>query len=137
MSITASCLCQKSQLQVETLAKEFHACDCNICRKWSGGPFMSMGCGTKVKLTKKDSIRIYDSSEWAERAFCGNCGTQLFYRLKQNQEYYIPVDLFDKPVSPSFTTQYFVDQKPSTYAFADSTHNMTSEQFYALFAKEE
>ena len=70
----------------------------------------------------------------AERGFCKKCGSHLFYRLKQNHQYYIPVAIFDNESGLVFTHQVFIDEKPDYYSFANETKNMTGAEIFAQFA---
>ena len=42
---------------------------------------LAMGTAA-VDFTGASNIARYDSSEWAQRGFCRNCGSNLFYQLK-------------------------------------------------------
>ena len=81
-------------------------------------------------------VGVFDSSEWADRGFCKNCGTHLFYRLKQNQQYIMPVALFGDELDYVFDHQVFVDDKPGYYDFSNETKNMTGEEVFAYFAEQ-
>lgn len=129
-----SCLCGAVKIMAKTMSANVGACHCAMCRKWSGGPFMAVDCGTEVSFEGEDNISIYNSSDWAERGFCNQCGSALFYRLKQSQQYIMPVDLFDNIETPIFDHQIFVDEKPAYYSFANKTKNMTGAEVFALFA---
>lgn len=95
---------------------------------------MALDCGTKVRLTG-DDIAVYDSSDWAERGFCKNCGTHLFYKLKQTQQYVVPAGLLDvEAESLTFDHQIFIDEKPVYYHFGNETEIMTGEEAFALYA---
>ena len=62
-------------------------CRCSMCRKWGGGPFFALDGQQAVTISGEEHVRRYGSSEWAERAFCSECGTHLFYRLKQTDQH--------------------------------------------------
>lgn len=128
-----SCVCGATQITAKTVSRNVGACHCGLCRKWAGGPFMAVACGTEVSFTGEDTISVFDSSEWAERGFCGKCGTHLFYRLKQNQQYYMPVGLFEDDSKFLFDHQVFIDEKPKYYKFSNKTNDMTGEEVFALF----
>src|SRR5256885_2975991 len=61
---------------VSPQAGEIGACHCGYCRRWGGGPMLTVHCGPDVKFEGGENIGTYASSEWAERAFCRQCGTQ-------------------------------------------------------------
>ncbi len=94
---------------------------------------MSLDCGNNVSFEGEDNISLFDSSGWAERGFCKNCGTHLFYRLKENHHYYMPADLFDEGPVLEFDSQVFIEEKPSYYCFANTTKNLTGAECFAEY----
>ncbi|MBP8227595.1 MAG: GFA family protein [Pararheinheimera sp.] len=135
-AIHGHCLCGKVNIKATGVALSAGACHCQYCRRWSGGPLFTLDCGTEVKLDGACFISAFHSSEWAERGFCNNCGTHLFYRLKQNGRYFIPVGLFGPLKDLVFDHQIFIEQKPDWYCFANKTSELTGDEIFALFAEE-
>lgn len=131
---SGSCLCGSVRFTTETFSANIGACHCSICRKWGGGPSMSIDCGTEVSFEGEENISIYDSSDWADRGFCKQCGSHLFYRLKQNQQYIMAAGLFDDDSKIVFDHQVFIEEKPAYYDFANETKNMTGAELFAQFA---
>jgi hypothetical protein len=127
------CLCGAVDFTAYKASSKVGACHCSMCRKWGGGPFMAVMCGNEVSFDGEENIAIYNSSEWAERGFCKQCGSHLFYRLKQNQEHYIPAGLFEDQKVFTFVSQVFIDRKPPFYSFANETKNMTEAEAFALY----
>jgi hypothetical protein len=72
-------------------------------------------------------IKVYDSSAWAERAFCSSCGTHLYYKVKIEPTLYIPVGLFTDVEDFVFSREIFHDQKPSYYSFKNDTLRFNSD----------
>ncbi len=134
MMATGSCLCSAVSLSTTSMNSHVAACHCSICRKWSGGALLVVDCGSDVSFKGEENIGIYQSSEWAERGFCKKCGSHLFYRLKQNNQYYIPVGIFDDDEGLVFEHQVFIDEKPEYYSFANETKNMTGAELFAQLA---
>ena len=135
---TGSCLCEKVQIAAQSMDTHLGACHCSMCRKWSGGPAMVFDCGTAVSFSGEEHIKVYNSSDWAERGFCSQCGSHLFYRLKENKQHFMPVGLFDDHLDDVvFDHQVFIDNKPSYYDFANQTKNMTGEEVFAHFSSSE
>ena len=129
-----SCLCGSVHFSVKTMNKKAGVCHCNMCRKWTGGPLMAVECGTEVSFSGEEHINVYNSSAWAERGFCKLCGSHLFYRLKENKFYIMPVGLFDDCDDFVFDHQVFIDEKPDYYDFSNATKNMTGEEVFAQFS---
>ena len=131
--MNGKCLCGKITV---TTSDQSHidACHCGICRRWGGGPALGICCGSDVQIEGTDKLKVYKSSEWAERAFCGECGTHLFYRLVPKNEYFVPAGLFQNQVEFEFKEQIFIDMKPSYYEFANKTVNLTQAEVFAKLA---
>lgn len=129
------CLCGAVQFNVSKLGKEAGACHCSMCRTWGGGPLLAVDCGTEVACEAgQEHISVFDSSAWAERGFCGKCGTHLLYRLKDSRQYIMPVGLFQDEQAFVFDHQIFIDEKPAYYSFANETENMTGAEVFAKYA---
>jgi len=128
-----SCLCGSVQINAPSLHRELTACHCDMCRKWAGGPLLSIDCGTDAIFEGEEFITVYNSSDWAERGFCKKCGSGLFYRLKEKNQYYIPIGLFENYEGIEFVEQFFIDKKPEYYSFSNKTHTMTEAEVWAKF----
>lgn len=128
------CLCGAVQITAPHASTKVGACHCGMCRRWGGGPVFELDCGTDVSMTGEDHITVYNSSEWAERAFCNKCGTNLFYRLKETGQTMIASAIFDNEDGLTFTAQVYIDDKPDYYSFAERTENMTGAEIEALYA---
>jgi len=133
MSYTGKCLCQAVQVIAEKPNLKLGACHCNMCRKWTGGPFFAVDCGASVVFDGEEHIAVFDSSQWAERGFCQICGTHLFYRLKQQQQYMLSAGLFEAIKNFEFDHQVFIDEKPDYYTFSNQTHDMTGAEIFAKY----
>ncbi len=56
-------------------------CHCRMCQQASGGPFIFYVDFWKKDVTFTKGVpAIFQSSSWAERGFCRDCGTPLFLR---------------------------------------------------------
>lgn len=132
-SAKGQCLCGSVEVTAGEINRSVGACHCNMCRRWGGGPLLAIDCGTNVIFVGKDQVGTFASSDWAERGFCRNCGTHLYYRLKESGQYIMPAGLFD-PTELEFDHQIFIDEKPSYYDFANETRNMTGAEVFAMYA---
>ncbi|MBE7385636.1 MAG: GFA family protein [Leptolyngbya sp. SIO1E4] len=133
-SKNGSCLCGAVTFAVSNFSKKVGACHCSMCRRWGGGPVMAVDCGTDISFKGEENITVYDSSDWAERGFCNKCGSHLFYRLKESNQHYVPVGLFDDQAPFVFDSQVFIDKKPSFYSFANQTNDMTEAEVFEMYA---
>ncbi|MEZ8096165.1 GFA family protein [Photobacterium swingsii] len=121
------CLCGA----IEAVADDKHdvgLCHCDMCRRWTGGPFFAVHCGPNVTFLG-DTPAIYPSSEWAERGFCAKCGTHLFYHLLPKNEYILSAGLFQDQ-DFDLESEIFIDEKPDYYAFSNETEKLTGQQVF-------
>ena len=133
-SMKGNCLCKAVQVTTAKASRHMSACHCGMCRKWGGGPYLSVNCGENVVFEGEDSISVYASSRWAERGFCKNCGTHLFYRYRADgkKPYMMPAGLFDND-DFELNLQIFTDKKPAGYEFVNDTRQMTEAEIMAAF----
>ena len=129
-----SYLCGAITITADEIDPKFTVCHCDSCRAWGGAPFFAVHCGTKVAIEGNEHVKIYDSSPWASRGFCTECGTHLFFKFKESGDYSIPVGMFPNLKGLEMDMQYFSDQRPSYYCFSNETKEMTKAEIIAHFA---
>lgn len=132
--LSGHCLCGKVGVATRSGTLHVGACHCGMCRKWGGGPLLAVDGGQDVSLTGEEYITRYSSSEWAERAFCKECGTHLFYKLKANGQHILSAGLLDQEPELVMDHQIFIDKKPQYYTFSNETEVMTEAEVFAKFA---
>lgn len=130
MRATGHCLCGAVTYTAEDVQTDINGCHCGMCRRWNGGPALAAIVG-KVTFDGERYIARYSSSEWAERGFCNRCGTNLFFRLKEQDQYVIWVGSFDDQTPFNLTGEIFIDEKPPTYSLAGDHPRLTGEEFMA------
>lgn len=126
--IEGKCLCGKVKVQIPEVPKSFGVCHCLSCRTWTGGVLMSINPGKKFILSNEEFVGRFSSSEWAERGFCKECGSHLFFRMKKSDHYFFMLGLFGDQISPLFEEQQYIDEKPKTYSFMEKTKVVTKAQ---------
>ena len=127
------CLCGKVKIKAKNMKTNLGVCHCSMCRTWSAGPFLAVDCGADIEVEGKENISVFISSDWAERGFCKNCGTNLFYRLKETGQHIVSSEIFNE-TELNFDHQIFIDEKPTYYDFSNQTQNMTGAEVFAAFA---
>jgi hypothetical protein len=125
--MTGRCLCGAVTFTAEGVELANHYCHCGMCRRWSSSGFM--GASTSlVTFSSNGELARYESSPWAERGFCRNCGTTLFYFLKPTQSYTMSVGAFDDDSRFHLVREIFVDHKPPGHEFAGDHPRWTEEE---------
>ncbi|MGI3038847.1 GFA family protein [Vibrio diabolicus] len=129
-----TCLCGAIEV-IADAKNEVSLCHCSMCRKWSSGALHAVHCGPNVTFKGAEPKR-YQSSDWAVRGFCGECGTNLFYHLLPTGEYILSAGLFDNP-DFKLSLEIFTDEKPAYYDLNPTSQKMTSQQVFEQFSAKE
>ncbi|MDO6460512.1 GFA family protein [Granulosicoccaceae sp. 1_MG-2023] len=129
------CLCGKVRISAPGIGNQVGVCHCAMCRRWSSGPYLALHAGTDVSISGREFLKVYDSSEWAERGFCSECGSNLYYRYKDSGEYMVAAGLFLPQPDWQLTQEVFIDHKPAYYNFAEKTEALTGAEAFARYAE--
>lgn len=127
-TLRGNCLCDAVHIYAAPAKRRVVACHCDMCRRWGGGPLLAVDGGNDVRIEGEEHVGAYRSSDWAERAFCKQCGTHLFYRFLATGDHEIPAGLFEEGVDWSFDEEIFVEERPHYYAFANDTEKLTGAE---------
>lgn len=126
--MTGHCLCGSVKFTATELSPRYHVCHCDMCRRWNGGPSMTI-IAKAAEFDGDEHITVYDSSDWAQRAFCARCGSNLFYRFNQSSDWFLWAGLFDDQSRFTLAQEIYVDRKPPGYRFAGEHPRLTEEEF--------
>ncbi len=127
MERTGGCLCGAVRYTATLKGERIGACHCGMCRKWAGGPLIAAAT-TAVRFEPSGSLKAYASSAWAERGFCGTCGSNLFYRLTGDGRTHLAAGTLDDLSGLSLSYELFVDKRPDAYRFAGELKGLTEAQ---------
>ncbi len=83
-------------------------------------------------------VKLFTSSDWAERAFCETCGSALWYRITlpgaMHGQTQMAAGLFDDAAGTELKLELYIDRKPHGYAFAGERRQMTGAEVEAMYA---
>jgi hypothetical protein len=133
------CMCGAVRFEAEPSEAHGHACHCEMCRRWTGSAFLAVPVPReKLRWRGEEAIRVLRSSEWAERAWCDHCGSNLYYHATvegpQEGVFFLSLGLFDEPDGITLASEIYIDRKPASYAFAGERKRMTKAEVEAQFA---
>ena len=127
---TGRCMCGAVKYTATT-SETFATCYCKMCQRWSSGAFMGANT-THFEVTQgEDQLTIFQSSDWAERAFCSVCGSNIYYFAAQYGGKSVALGTFDDPAGFTMHSRYFIDQKPAGFSMRETTKTLTTEQIEA------
>lgn len=133
VTLTGTCMCGAVKITGTADEPKVGVCHCDMCRRWSSGPFFEVSC-EDVTFEGADNITKIRSSDWAERGFCKKCGSNLFYHIIDGDEFQIAAGILDDQSDLRMYLQVFIDSKPSFYTLAEKTETMTGAEVFAAYA---
>ncbi len=132
-TLEGGCLCGAVSLSIDQARRGIEVCHCDMCRRWSGGPFFSLH-GVKedaLSVTGTEHVATFKSSEWAERAFCARCGSNLWFHFIPGGTRAVMAGLFSLPDKYAVSEQIFVDERPEWAKLAADTDEKTGAEIIA------
>jgi hypothetical protein len=132
-ALKGQCLCGAVKFEATPSKPEMGVCHCSMCRRWSGGAWFGVDCGTSVKVEDAAQVGAYRASAWGERAFCKTCGSTLFWRMQDGSHSVVSAQAFDNPEQFAFVSEIYIDEQPGNYRFDNETRRMTSAEFLQAF----
>jgi hypothetical protein len=119
------CLCGAVRFKAVLTGTHFGACHCPMCRKWTGSALLGITVPEgNVTWVGAEHIALRQSSAWGERAWCRDCGSNIWFRVTVAGPYSgnveLPLGLFDDANGLTMTNEIYIDMKPDSYAFAGS-----------------
>ena len=133
----AQCLCGSVRIAVHDRPAGYGICHCRMCQRWSGAILAAVTCPRdRVSVVGNAPIATYQSSDWAERAWCTRCGSHLWYRVTTNGahegDYEIPIGLFDDPNGFVLDREIFIDRKSDAFDIAGGHPRLTEAEVFTL-----
>lgn len=114
--LAGSCSCGSVQYEAHGEMRDVIACHCTECRKMSG----HFTAATAVKpenleLLSSGELKWYRSSPSAQRGFCGQCGSTLFWKPESGDRMSIYVGTIDGATGLSLASHIYVGEKGDYY----------------------
>lgn len=125
------CLCSAVEFEVDVPERTYSICHCGLCRRWSGGPLMSVHCPEpRTEWLNDEGLTWYQGTPWAQRGFCSKCGSSLFWRLAQEPEgmLIVSVDALEDDGDFTLDRHIYSDARPDRYDFADDCPRVTEAE---------
>jgi hypothetical protein len=134
-SLSGSCLCGGVSVTLAPEHGELHVCHCDMCRRWTGSMMMVIDAA-KGSVHFDGPVQTYKSSDWAERSFCGTCGSTLWYKLTipGHESYHVAAGLFDDMGGFALQKEIYIDRKPAGFDLAGAHDRLTKQEVEATFA---
>ncbi len=131
-AVQGRCLCGAVTVTAQVDNPIVRACHCDMCRRHTSGMFMSLATVPDSE-TVSGPTQSYRSSEWAERGFCGTCGSTLWYKTVHDGARNLAAGLFENAADAPLKLEFFVDKCPQGYSLAGTHRKMTTQETIEMF----
>ncbi len=136
VDLKGQCLCGAVQVTASVDNPRLRACHCDMCRRHTSGAFFSLET-VAGSITVTGPAQSYKSSDWAERGFCGTCGSTLWYGMQHDGSRNLAAGLFENAGGGILKVEFFADKCPQGYALSGDQKKMTTTETIALFAPQD
>jgi hypothetical protein len=134
--ISGQCLCGAVTVDVAAMGDGLSACHCDMCRVWTGVAFTAVHAQAS-DVTFSGPVKTRDTSEWARRGWCDDCGSTLFYQTQDDGSYGLSTGLFPDAAQRPVTIEYFSELTPHGLSFAGPHRRLNTKQTLAYFGAPE
>ena len=119
-ALSGACLCGAVSVRVAQPDARVELCQCTMCRRWGGGYFAGIG-GKDAEIAGTANVTAYRSSNWAERAFCNTCGSNLWFTFLPTGHRSFCAGLFDDLQDVMIDKEIFCDSA-TAWSATDGSH---------------
>lgn len=134
--LNGQCMCGAVSITATPAQNSIGACHCDQCRRWTSSMLMTFQA--EPGYAALGPVKIYRSSDWAERAFCEDCGSSLWYRMTapgpMHGQTQMAAGLFENAGGNGLGLELFIDKKPEGYAFEGDRKQITEAEMMAMYA---
>lgn len=98
IEVSGGCQCGAIRYHTTEMLDNSHLCHCRMCQKAVGNIFAALVATPNDKLVwTRGTPAVFKSSDRAERGFCAQCGTPLFYNALDNSRINLTIGSLDNP----------------------------------------
>lgn len=121
---TGSCLCGAVKFTAAALGG-VTACHCTQCRKQTGNYWSSMHVNeADFALTEQRGLKWYRSSPTAQRGFCSECGSSLFWKADGKNTISVTAGTIDGKTDSKLEGHIFCDDAGDYYEIAGGDYKL-------------
>jgi len=111
------CLCGAVRYRVSGPLRPVINCHCTQCRKLSGHHVAATAAPReRMEVTEERGLKWYRSSEKAQRGFCGECGSSLFWSAAERDYIAIMAGTLDGATGLETTANIYCGSAGDYYA---------------------
>ncbi len=114
------CLCENVRFTATGPMRGVVYCHCTQCRRQTGHFLGATNVpNEQLEVTGAEHLKWFKSSDEAERGFCGNCGSVMFWKIEGRGYTSVTAGLFENPTDLQGAMHIFVADKGDYYEIND------------------
>jgi hypothetical protein len=119
--LTGGCQCGAVRYRATMPPSDVSYCHCRMCQRAVGNLFAALAMFAKERVAwTKGEAAVFASSSAAERGFCRNCGTPLFFRYKASPDIELTVGSLDHPEALTPKHHYGIESRVPWHIIGDA-----------------
>lgn len=116
MIYAGSCECGVVSFEAEAERRDVTMCHCGQCRRTAGHAWPSISVPTAdMTISGEEFVKWYQSSSFALRGFCTECGASLFFRRPDKGRTAIAAGMLQQPTGLKTGKHIFLADKGDYY----------------------
>lgn len=120
---TGSCLCGAVAFEINGPLRPVIACHCVQCRKQTGTYMSATACSdADLVVSRKEGLAWFRSSAEAQRGFCRQCGSALFWKADGSQTTSVSAGAIDGRTDVPLDGHIFCEAAGDYYEIAGGTY---------------
>jgi hypothetical protein len=122
---TGSCLCGAVKYEVHGVLRPVIACHCIQCRKQTGSYMSTTSAADQdLRIVEDRGLKWYRSSGDAQRGFCKECGSVLFWKKDGSDNTSITAGTIDGPTGAPLEGHIFCESAGDYYQIAGGSYRL-------------
>lgn len=118
--VNGSCLCGQVSFDLIGALRPVVYCHCQQCRKTSGHFVAASAVNNEnLKMVTDAGLAWYRSSDLAERGFCKECGSSIFWRPTHGRYICVMAGALESPTGTEACEHIYTDDAGDYYSIDD------------------
>jgi hypothetical protein len=119
-TLTGGCLCGAVRYEARPRDREGYYCHCRMCQLAFGNTRAAFLNLRKDQVTWTGTApKYYASSSFAQRGFCGACGTPLSFEYLDSEDMDLSIGSFDEPDALKPASHFAVESRIESWHAED------------------
>lgn len=120
LHVKGGCYCGKVRYSARLPGPGLIECHCTQCRRQAGHRYAAaITSAGNVEVEGGEGVTWFRASSEAERGFCATCGSHLFWKSTQNEDFGLLAASIEDAPALRLAKHIFVEDKGSYYEIAD------------------